>query len=276
MFVCPTRLNLALRKKVFVDNWQPLETRTLRDNVVTLLRQAIVEGTLPAGAELNQAHVAERLGISRGPLREALGQLEQEGLILSIPYKGSIVTSLTPDYVDELYSLRSALECFALEQIFLDNTRTKHVARQLEQVVSDMRQAAMAKDNRWLVELDLHFHRIIIDMSDHDLLARTWTPLEMGVKRCLYTRHKIYRSLEEVVGNHPDLIAAIGEARAEDAKQLLRDHIIEAGNLIQQGWIDGEPAEVSSDGVLESLQVHLSEQLAGSSPNGKVGERSND
>jgi DNA-binding GntR family transcriptional regulator len=265
-----------LRKKVFVDNWQPLETRTLRDNVVSLLRQAIVEGTLPAGAELNQAHVAERLGISRGPLREALGQLEQEGLILSIPYKGSIVTSLTPDYVDELYSLRSALEGFALEQIFLDKTRTKQVAQQLEQVVSDMRQAAMAKDNRWLVELDLNFHRIIIDMSDHELLARTWTPLEMGVKRCLYTRHKIYRSLEEVVGNHPDLIAAISEARAEDAKQLLHDHIMEAGNLIQQGWIDGEPAQVSSEGVLESLQVHLSEQLAGASSSAKAGKRGND
>jgi DNA-binding GntR family transcriptional regulator len=248
---------------VFVDNWQPLETRTLRDNVISLLRQAIVEGTLPAGAELNQAHVAERLGISRGPLREALGQLEQEGLILSIPYKGSLVTSLTPDYVDELYSLRSALECFALDQIFLDNSRVKQVAKQLEQVVSDMNQAALSKDNRWLVELDLNFHRIIIDMCAHDLLERTWTPLEMGVKRCLYTRHKIYRSLDEVVGNHPDLIAAISDARAEDAKQLLRDHIIEAGKLIQQGWIDGEPEQLSSDGVLESLQAHLSEQLAG-------------
>ena len=247
---------------MFVDNWQPLETRTLRDNVVSLLRQAIVEGTLPAGAELNQAHVAERLGISRGPLREALGQLEQEGLILSIPYKGSIVTSLTPDYVDELYSLRSALECFALEQIFLDETRTRHVTQQLEQVVGDMRQAAIGKDNRWLVDLDLNFHRIIIDMSNHELLARTWTPLEMGVKRCLYTRHKIYRSLEEVVGNHPDLIAAISEVRADDAKQLLHEHIMEAGMLIQQGWVDGDTVQVSSDGVLESLQAHLSEQLA--------------
>jgi hypothetical protein len=98
----------------------------------------------------------------------------------------------------------------------------------------------------------------------------------MGVKRCLYTRHKIYRSLEEVVGNHPDLIAAISEARAEDAKQLLHDHIMEAGNLIQQGWIDGEPAQVSSEGVLESLQVHLSEQLAGASSSAKAGKRAND
>lgn len=268
-----------------MDNWQPLETRTLRDNVVTLLRQAIVEGTLPAGAELNQAHVAERLGISRGPLREALGQLEQEGLIVNIPYKGSLVTSLTPDYVDELYSLRSALECFALEQIFVDKLRIKQVTKQLEQVVSDMRQAVIAKDNRWLVELDLNFHRIIINMSAHALLAHTWTPLAMGVKRCLYTRHKIYRSLEEVIGNHPDLIAAISGAREDEAKQLLHDHIMEAGKLIQQGWIDGEPAEHANDGVLESLQAHLSEQLAGAgstagstvgSTAGKVEKRGND
>ena len=94
-----------------IDRMKP---RTLRTNVTEILREAIVEGTLPAGSELNQAQLAEQLGISRGPLREALGQLEQEGLIRNVAYKGVYVTPLTRTYVEELYSLRSALESFAI------------------------------------------------------------------------------------------------------------------------------------------------------------------
>jgi DNA-binding GntR family transcriptional regulator len=82
-----------------VDRWKHLQARTLKENVTSLLREAIIDGSLAAGEELNQAQIAERLGISRGPLREALGQLEQEGLIVSTPYKGVVVTALTPTYV---------------------------------------------------------------------------------------------------------------------------------------------------------------------------------
>jgi DNA-binding GntR family transcriptional regulator len=213
-----------------MNNWTTLETRTLRENVTDLIREAIIEGNLPAGSELNQAQIAEKLGISRGPVREALGQLEQEGLIHNVPYKGVVITSLTPTYVRELYSLRSALETFAIN-LAIEHLKTKDL-KILKQLVNEMWQAAKAKNEHTLGELDLTFHRTIITMAEHDLLRKTWAPLEIGVKRCLYKRHKIYQSLDEVVGSHPALVDAIEVRDSDQATKILREHILEAGEKI--------------------------------------------
>lgn len=218
-----------------MDDWKHLETRTLKENVTNLLREAIVDGSLAAGEELNQAQIAERLGISRGPVREALGQLEQEGLILSIPYKGVVVTSLTPTYVRELYSLRGALETFAV-RLGIERNDPADAAK-LRRTVDEMRAAAQEGDHTELARLDLKFHSSLIHMARHDLLERTWGPLKIGVRRCLRTRHRIYASLGEVVGTHPALIDAIEERDAEHATTLLREHILEAGERIVEEWL---------------------------------------
>ena len=179
-----------------MNEWKQLEARTIKENVTNLLREAIVDGSLAEGEELNQAQMAERLGISRGPLREALGQLEQEGLIHSVPYKGVVVTSLTATYVRELYSLRGALETFAL-RVGIERDDPADVAK-LRDIVDAMRDAASDGDDRELARLDLKFHSSIIHMARHDLLERTWGPLKIGVRRCLRTRHRIYASLDRL------------------------------------------------------------------------------
>ena len=225
-----------------MDDWVPLQATTLKENVTNLLRQSIIDGTIPSGEELNQAQIAERLGISRGPVREALGQLEQEGLIRSVPYKGVIVTPLTPTYVRELYSLRSALETFALRE-GLERGDPDDIAA-LRRIVDAMRTAAKKSDSRELARLDLRFHSSIIHMARHTLLERTWTPLKIGVQRCLHTRHRIYSSLDEVVGSHPELLEAMVQGDAVGASELLHQHIIDAGEKLCEVWLDaGEAGE---------------------------------
>lgn len=218
-----------------MDDWKHLEARTLKENVTSLLREAIIDGSLAAGEELNQAQIAERLGISRGPLREALGQLEQEGLIVSTPYKGVVVTALTPTYVRELYSLRGALETFAVRQ-GIDRNDPRD-AQALRRIVDDMRRAATVGDDKELARLDLKFHSSLIHMARHDLLEKTWGPLKIGVRRSLRTRHQIYTSLDEVIGNHPALVDAIEQRDVERATRLLQDHIDEAGERIVEEWL---------------------------------------
>jgi DNA-binding GntR family transcriptional regulator len=213
-----------------------LETKTLRENVTNIIRDAIVEGRLTADSELNQAQLADQLGISRGPVREALGQLEQEGLIRNVPYKGVYVTSLSPHYVQELFSLRSVLELFAVRQAI--QRLEPGGLEQLQELVLEMAEAAKEEDTRKLVELDLSFHHTLVRLSGHDLLRKTWNHLEIGLKRCLYTRHKIYESLEEVVGSHPELIAAMAAGETEEASRILETHILEAGEMICRHWHD--------------------------------------
>jgi DNA-binding GntR family transcriptional regulator len=214
---------------------------TLRKDVTEVLRQAIIDGRLPSGAELNQARIAEELGISRGPVREALGQLEQEGLIRNVPYKGVYVTELTEKYIEELYSIRSALETFAL---------TRSMARfapenldQLQEIVTEMKKMAQVQNAEQLVNLDLQFHQYIVEKADHELLINLWKPLEIGVRRCLRARHLIYRSLDEVIGSHPALVDAIADQNQELASRILHDHIIEAGEQIIGHWQSQQPAE---------------------------------
>jgi len=213
----------------------PMELRsTLRKDVTEILRQAIIDGTLAPGAELNQAQIAEKLQISRGPVREALGQLEQEGLIRNVPYKGVYVTELTEKYVEELYSLRSALETFALTR-GMAHFKSEDL-QHLHQIIDEMRKMAQIQDGEQLVNLDLQFHRYIVEKSDHELLINLWKLLEVGVRRCLRTRHQIYRSLAEVIGSHPALVEAIAEQNQTLVNQILHDHIMESGEQIIRRW----------------------------------------
>jgi DNA-binding GntR family transcriptional regulator len=219
-----------------VDDWAPLHATTLKENVTNLLRQSIIDGTLASGEELNQAQIAERLGISRGPVREALGQLEQEGLIRSVPYKGVLVTPLDPDYVRELYSLRVALETFALK-IGMDRGDPEEID-ELRRIVDGMRAAAARGDAPELARLDLRFHTTIIRMARNSLLDRAWTPLKIGVQRCLHSRHRIYERLDEVVGTHPALLEAIQRGDAATAQGMLEQHIIDAGHKLRDVWTE--------------------------------------
>lgn len=226
-----------------MDEWEPLQATTLKENVTNLLRQSIIDGSIPSGEELNQAQIAERLGISRGPVREALGQLEQEGLIRSVPYKGVVVTPLNPTYVRELYSLRSALETFALRTGMARNDPDG--LHNLHLIVAAMRAAAQRQDSRELTRLDLSFHSSIIHMARHNLLEHAWTPLKIGVQRCLHSRHRIYGSLDEVVGTHPDLLEAMERRDVEGASTILHQHIIDAGDKLCELWLNAGSGEDS-------------------------------
>ncbi len=212
---------------------QRIEARTLKENVSEVLRRLIIDGTLASGSEFNQAQIAEQLGVSRGPIREALGKLENEGLLLNVPYKGVIVTSLTEKYVKELYSVRTALELLALEHSI--ESLTGADLEYLEEVVERMRAAASTSDLTRLGELDLNFHVYLLTKAEHELVLNLWLNLEVGIRRCLARRHKVYTYLDEVVGSHPQLITALKARDKISAKQILSDHIAESLQYVLTG-----------------------------------------
>jgi len=217
-----------------LDHLPHIKPTTLKANVTEILRQLIIEGTLAPGTEFNQAQIAEQLGVSRGPIREALGQLEQEGLLQSVPYKGVIVTPLTRKYVEELYSVRTALELLALDRSM--ERMTDAEIDQLDAIVEQMRASARNGDLSQLVEIDLHFHEYLIAKADHELALKLWLNLEVGMKRCLRTRHRIYTFLDEVVGSHPTLITALKARDRVLARQILSDHIAESLHNLLANW----------------------------------------
>ncbi|MEM7124813.1 MAG: GntR family transcriptional regulator [Chloroflexota bacterium] len=216
------------------ENLAPIAPRTLKENVIDVIRQSIIDGDLAPGSELNQAQIAEKLGVSRGPVREALGRLEQEGLIRVTAYKRVFITPLDRRYVEELYSVRAALETMALERS-IDRVTPENLEK-LEQIVDEMRTAARNNEEQRLVNLDLSFHEQIVTMADHNLAMTLWQRLTVGVKRCIRTQHSSYTFLDEVVGTHPTIVTAIADRDKIAATQILREHITESAETIIRGW----------------------------------------
>src|SRR4051794_19139332 len=87
-----------------------LQHNPMWESVLAMLRMAIIKGQLPSGAHLLELQLAERLGVSRGPVREALMRLEQEGLVINQPYRGKFVADISAQTIHEIYSLRILLE----------------------------------------------------------------------------------------------------------------------------------------------------------------------
>jgi DNA-binding GntR family transcriptional regulator len=227
-----------------MDVLSALEGRsTLRESVLERVRQAIIQGSFPPGTEINQAQIARQLGISRGPVREAFGQLEQDGLIRNLPYRGFYVTSLTPEYARELYSIRRILETFAVTYA-VEALQPPDIER-LDGIVEAMRRAAQANDSVTLGVADADFHFSIIQMARHKLLLQSWKAIDIGVRRFLYLRHRIYPDLNEVVGSHPKIVAALATRDKDAACALIETHIVEAGAQILGHWpADHLPAEL--------------------------------
>lgn len=217
------------------DPFQQLDPKTLRDSVTGTIRRAILRGNLLPGEQVNQAQIAEKLGVSRGPVREALRQLEEEGLIQNIAYKGTFVTEITPEYIEELFSIRRVLEGFAVR-------RTVEVAQSddlntLRATVDGMREAVEVSDLDRSGELDLRFHYLICRSAHHNLLMQMWRSIESGLRLCLAHGHRVYEDPRDIVGTHPDILEAIEAKDADRAAELLDGHIREAGEAIYQSWV---------------------------------------
>src|SRR5688500_3082861 len=102
-----------MRSAPKVNGLRPLKTQVLRHDVADAIRSAIAGGVLKPGQRVLEVELAEELGVSRLPVREAIRQLEHEGLLVSQPHRGTFVAQVTPDDIREMFSLREALESLA-------------------------------------------------------------------------------------------------------------------------------------------------------------------
>jgi DNA-binding GntR family transcriptional regulator len=222
-----------------------LDSKTLRTDVTHVIREAILNGDLLPGQRINHVHIAEKLGTSRGPIREALGQLEEEGLIRNIPYKGTFVIEITPTYLEEVFSIRRVLEGFAIRWAI--ERATPEDLKELRETVAKMRLAAAMSDLAHSSELDLRFHYLICRSAHHNLLLQMWKSIEAALRLYLAHRHRVmYQDPRHIIDTHPDILAAIEAANVEQATQLLDSHIREAEDAIRTSdWLQAEKSRAA-------------------------------
>lgn len=201
----------------------------LHHEVADAMRRAILSGQLKPGERLNEVDLAERLEVSRAPLREALRLLEEEGLVVSAPHRGSVVAQLTPDDVDEIYSLRQALEELAVSIIVKSVTPEK--ISELRALLREMDAAVAKGDLSAVVDLDMRCHETIMRMSGHSRLYAAWKRME-GQLRLFFAEADQLIEYDRLGTRHQHLIDAIASGDEAVAVAAVREHIGHAAHLL--------------------------------------------
>ncbi len=161
-------------------NLPPVERRVLRHEVLLGLRTGILAGEIVPGTRLLEIPLAAELGVSRGPVREALRQLEQEGLVEFFPHRGAVVVGVAESEVETIYGIRALLEGRAFAQAC--RTLTDEDIEGLGDTVEKMIEASEAGDVDTVTEHDLAFHGRVVELSGFQYLRRLWTSID-GVVR---------------------------------------------------------------------------------------------
>ena len=200
-----------------------LSPRTYHQDVAQSIRAAIHHGSLTGGTPLVERRIAEEMGISRAPVREALRQLEEEGLVVNIPYKGWYVTEVSPKAMEEIVSLRKAIESFAAERAtVLAKPRDLEA---LNRLFADMERAAERDAADELLELHLQFHRRFYELAGHDLLLQVWKTMEGQLRLYLRLHQLTYDTLPHYVKAHRPIVEALLARDAEALKGTIAEHL---------------------------------------------------
>lgn len=202
----------------------------LRHDVRNHLRNQIFDGTLQPGDRIVESRLARELGISQTPVREALRELEQMGLVVSYPNRGASVRRLDPKDVEEMYSLRAHLEALGIARAIGQITESDLQA--LESLIAGMQDAARDDDPQRLTELDTSFHEYILERADHALLLRTWqgiSPLNWTMLTVLRLRD---RNLAELAERHRPIVEALRSGDRSQAEVMIRDHVLSLGERV--------------------------------------------
>lgn len=200
---------------------------TYKEQVTSLLRESILRGDLAPGTPLVSSALSNQLGISRGPIREALSELQKEGLVVQLQHRTAHVASLDPKDAWEVYTLRASLEVLAL-RLGLEVATSDGIHR----LLSDLREIAKAmiplsasSDLPDAVDCDLRFHSRICEFGGHSRLRESQSNLDALIGALFVSiRKNFQRTFDGMAGRHFDLVdiiqSAIAEkdyARAEDA-----------------------------------------------------------
>ncbi|MBW4438337.1 MAG: GntR family transcriptional regulator [Pleurocapsa minor GSE-CHR-MK-17-07R] len=222
---------------------QHVDNKPLREKILDTLREAIVSGDFKPGHPLLENDLAAQLGVSRAPLREAFQILASEGLVETIPYKGTIVRHLSRQDIEELYTLRCVLEQFAIRRVIAAG-HIEDVAT-LRGIYEEMLAAAVQGNLKAVNEIDRHFHDTLIALSQHHLLTETWSTVTLRVRQVMALRNRRNSDLTQIAYNHVPIIEAVARGSESEAMDLIEKHVVTSLDLIVELWDDG--AEASTE-----------------------------
>ena len=200
-----------------------LDGRTLWQRVHDHLRDEILSGRLTPGTELSEVALAESLGVSRGPVREALGRLATEGLVTIRPRRGAVVRALSGDEFIEAYQVREALETMAVRLAVPKLTPEDLTA--LEQLIDEMTSLGESGDVQGFFEANAAFHHVFFDTAGNRMLADLYRQLRGQIDRHRLRSLELRGDLRRSIAEHKAILLAAKTGDVERAVHLVSEHI---------------------------------------------------
>ena len=188
-----------------------------------LIKRAVLTGQLEPGQKVNELRIAEQMRVSRAPLREAIRELVQQGLLTSIPYAGTFVIDVTAKDIEDAYSLNKVLDEFAIERTwpnrdkgFLDELDLRHAA---------VKRATREQDTTQQIEKALQLHGLIHEWADNSVLLETWQRLTSRLQMYFALHQRARKEPVPSEDLHEDYVRLLKGNNMRAAQKHAREHI---------------------------------------------------
>lgn len=204
---------------------------SLGNRIFDILRDRILNGEYKTGQKLNELTLASELKISRTPIREALKQLELEGLVMSVPNKGVYVKGFSPRDIDDMFEIRLALEGLAI-QLAIERMDEVHLTK-IKEIFELMEFYTLKKDNDKINDLNILYHETIYQATQSTYFEQLLKDIHYYVS--VTSRHSIQKPerLETALVEHRAILDAIVEGNKEKAKYTIQKHIRKTQVLVR-------------------------------------------
>lgn len=215
-----------------LDKYKPL-----REVVFESIRGAIISGILKPGERLMEVQLAEKLGVSRTPIREAIRKLELEGLVIMIPRKGAYVADLSIKDITDVLEVRGALESLAAGLAAL--RMTEEEIEDLEMIAVQFNQAIEENDMDKMVQKDIEFHDKIFKATRNERLIQISNNLREQVQRFRIMYIEKSNKSKKLAKDHYEIAEAISQRNIDKAEELAKKHIENAEHYLMNLYDNG-------------------------------------
>jgi DNA-binding GntR family transcriptional regulator len=210
----------------------PFARSSLREQIKDVILQRVVEGTYEPGSRIVETRIAQELGVSQGPVREALRDLEQLGCVVHEPYRGCSVRAFGPDELLEAFPVRAALEALAA-RLAAERISAAELA-ELDELLDRMRGAARRGDAHDQSQANASFHATVVRAARNATLQRQWDLLE-PFSRTYLTVSRPGIDLVHLSDRHVPILEALRRRDPEAAASAMHEHLMGAAELLEEG-----------------------------------------
>ena len=213
-----------------MPNAKPIQT--IADQVYSILKKNICEGQYPPGFWLQENELCEQLGVSRSPVREALRRLVSDGLVISIPNKGTFVKEFTCKDIDEIFDMRVMLEGYAIRNSRA-NLTSAHI-QQLLDLLDRMETTFQAGDLEEYTSADEQLHNEIVTLGNNSIVSSTYYRVGSMNQQFRVLSLSVHQRFKESLGEHKQIIHALIEGDTLRAERLNQQHLELARECIKE------------------------------------------